>query len=195
MICPRAWVCASRSGMQETVWRTAGRARADPVFVGRLVPVAVHNLAAVIARGSGSGAFRLMVSPLFHGGKFPAAIGAAKFVGRWIYCRHGLIFSRLSRACYSGSVPVGSELSGRPYSHAPESIARRHPALPRRDSFAFPLGDRPLSLTSYQSGSTPNAFVRRATRFANFCGGVTFSRMAPSNGPCTPSPSTGRSIL
>lgn len=78
------------SGMQEPVRRPAGRARApDPVFVGRLIPVAVHNLAAVIPRRSRRGAFRLMISPFFYGGKFPAAIGAAKIVGGWIHCGHG----------------------------------------------------------------------------------------------------------
>lgn len=76
------------SGMQEPVRRPAGRARAYPVFVGRLIPVAIHNLPAVIARSCRRSAFRLMVSPLFHGGKFPAAIGAAEFVSGWIYCRH-----------------------------------------------------------------------------------------------------------
>ena len=93
MICPRAGLVsdfrAFASGMQETVRRPAGRARVpDPVFVGRLIPVPVHNLAVVISRDSRRGAFRLMISPLFYGGKFPAAIGAAEIVGGWIYCGH-----------------------------------------------------------------------------------------------------------
>lgn len=81
-------VASGPSGMQKPVRRPPGRARADPVFVGGFIPVAVDNLAAVIPRSAGCGAFRLMISPLFYGGKFPAAIGAAEFVGCWIYCRH-----------------------------------------------------------------------------------------------------------
>lgn len=90
MICPcAAPVRGSASGMQETVRRPAGRTRAsDPIFVGCFIPRAIHDLAAVVTRGSRRGALRLMISPLLDGRKLPAAVRAAKVVCCWIHCRH-----------------------------------------------------------------------------------------------------------